>query len=83
MRDESGAGIGYYFETNPRQVSARTGEKIFKYCIVCGSDRFPGQSWESLLPRVREFSPLNCSRPSCWETAKRLRESLPEALFRA
>ncbi len=63
----SGRTAFYYFKNNP-WTSTSGRQKVYRYCIICGDDRFSNSSWSAALKNT--FSMLGaslsvCNRPSC------------------
>lgn len=69
FKDSWGKTGNYFLKNNPWKFSASNShQKIYRYCIICGDDRFTNESW-SKLHSLHLFGapPTICQQPSCWD----------------
>lgn len=55
----------YYFRNNPWKLSdANNHQKIFRFCIICGDERFNDEKWNAILSILGP--PTICNKQGCY-----------------
>jgi hypothetical protein len=77
--NKNGHAKEYYFENNPWKSPNRL-NRIFRYCVICGENRFQGESWEKSFKGFHK-SPLVCERVSCQLNIEFLPNYVPKECY--
>lgn len=67
----------YFLKNNPWKLSeVNSFQKVYRFCLICGKDRFGNDRWNQVIDRMWAGSPLICEKIPCIEAYDRLSESL-------
>ena len=63
---KNGGTVEYYIENNPWKLSRMNNvQRVFRYCIVCGKNRYSDDDWNNGRLSIRQ-SIVSCDfEPSC------------------
>ena len=71
----------YYFKNNPWKFSdANRFQKIFRFCVICGDNRFSDEKWSGALAMFGR-PPTICSKLSCWNALASMPATVPRKQY--
>ncbi len=69
----------YFFKNNPWKLSdCNEFQKIFRFCLICGDNRFSDKEWSGILDVMWGAPPTICRKSSCWDDLAYLSGFVPE-----
>jgi len=72
--------VNVYLRNNPWKLSIHNREqKIFRYCVLCNTNRFSDAEWNKLITTTD--SSICCNNKNCWSRCKELWELMGEDQF--
>lgn len=68
----------FYFRKNPWKVSEFSKvNKIFRFCVICGEERFSTKQWSKKLKYMEGFEAIVCDKKACWDVRIQILKFVP------